>query len=134
MIKFVLLIKCGSGCICNVAVAAYAMWQWLHMQCGSGCICNLKVLFWCVSCASRKFLIRKMFQDNQSGTVSFPTSPAPKRWSHTSDRQKFLKTAVIYCAALQIGRSPVRSQLVSLEFFIEIILPIALWPWGRLGL
>jgi len=37
-------------------------------------------------------------------------------------------------AVLQIGRSLVRSQLVSLEFFIRIILPIALWPWGRLNL
>ena len=35
---------------------------------------------------------------------------------------------------LQIGRSLVRSQLVSLEFFIDIILLIALWPWGQLSL
>jgi len=33
--------------------------------------------------------------------------------------------------SLQIGRSLVRFQMVSLEFFIDIILPIALRPWGR---
>ena len=32
--------------------------------------------------------------------------------------------------ALQIGRSLVRFQLVSLEFFIDLILPIALWHLG----
>jgi len=36
--------------------------------------------------------------------------------------------------ALQAGRSRVRFAMVSLEFFIDIILPVALCPWDRLGL
>ena len=36
--------------------------------------------------------------------------------------------------ALQAGRSRVRFPMVSLEFFIVIILSAALWPWGWLRL
>jgi len=36
--------------------------------------------------------------------------------------------------ALQAGRSRIRFPMVSLEFFIDIILPSALWPCGRLSL
>ena len=36
--------------------------------------------------------------------------------------------------AQQIGRSRVRFPMVSLEFFIDTILPAALWPWGWLSL
>jgi hypothetical protein len=32
--------------------------------------------------------------------------------------------------ALQTGRSRVWFPMVSLDFFIDIILPVALWPWG----
>jgi len=32
--------------------------------------------------------------------------------------------------ALQVERSRVRFPTMSLEFFIDIILPVALWPWG----
>ena len=35
---------------------------------------------------------------------------------------------------LQTGRSRARFPMVSLEFFSDIILPVVLWPWGRLSL
>ena len=42
--------------------------------------------------------------------------------------------AVGWGTALQVGRSRVRFPIVSLEFFIDIILPASIWPWGWLSL
>jgi hypothetical protein len=44
------------------------------------------------------------------------------------------RVAVVWDTALQAVSSRVRFPVVSLEFFIDIILPVALWPWGRLSL
>jgi hypothetical protein len=42
--------------------------------------------------------------------------------------------AVGWGTTLQTGKSRVRFPMVLLEFFIGIILSVALWPWGRLSL
>jgi hypothetical protein len=42
--------------------------------------------------------------------------------------------AVVRCTALQAEMSRFRFEMVSLEFFIDVILPATLWPWGRLSL
>jgi hypothetical protein len=42
--------------------------------------------------------------------------------------------AVGWGTMLQIGRLRVRLPMVSVDFFIGIILSAALWPWGRLSL
>jgi hypothetical protein len=42
--------------------------------------------------------------------------------------------AVGWGTAIHVGRSRVRFPMVSLEFFIDIILPAALWPRGTLSL
>ena len=47
---------------------------------------------------------------------------------------KIINMSVFFLSSLQAGRSRVRFPMRSLEFFIELILPAALWPWGRLSL
>jgi len=43
-----------------------------------------------------------------------------------------LYTSPIEGTALQTRRLQVRFPIASLEFFIDIILSAALWPWGQL--
>ena len=64
----------------------------------------------------------------------FADWPRPIIWMWFHNSVLFSYITSMFGTVLQIGRSLVRFQMVSLEFFIDIILPIALWPWGRLSL
>jgi hypothetical protein len=43
---------------------------------------------------------------------------------------EIIKRFLYLITALQVGRSRVRFPIVSLKFFIDIILPAALGPWS----
>jgi len=46
--------------------------------------------------------------------------------------QKVQGHGVAQLVALQAGRSRVRFPIFSLKFFVDIIFPAAIWPWGWL--
>jgi hypothetical protein len=44
-----------------------------------------------------------------------------------------MKSGTCQGTALQTGMSRIRLAMESLEFFSDLILLVALWPWGRLS-
>jgi len=68
------------------------------------------------------------------GTLVFVAGFRIKNCWMFPDRRGARGNAVGWSTALQVGRSRVWFPMVSLEFFIDIILPTAVWLWGWLNL
>ena len=112
--------------------------QWLHERalCYACIACLINVWGW------RRAYLTKVF-DSEPDEVSFSHYmllwPSPMGgylcFENTLPTSSGVRGGVVgWGTALQTGRSRVRFSLVSLEIFIDIILPVALWPWGHLSL
>ena len=69
-------------------------------------------------------------KETTSAHISYtPVDPNPMSYMGGTDRNLGARGGAVGCGnALQVGRSRVRFPIVSLELFIDIILPTALWP------
>jgi len=88
--------------------------------------------------ASQKITVLAARYSSKSDTLFSPavtTARHQHTYRHTIYKiYKYYSLHTRESAVLQIGRLLIRSQLVLLEFFIDIILSIPLWHWGRLSL
>jgi hypothetical protein len=97
-----------------------------------------------ISAVDRLCLVSTKCIEMHTATVWVTISYNPRADSHTSFRSHILGDNLAnsratrwhsgWGTALQTGRSRVRFPMMSLDFFIDITLPVALWPWGRLSL
>jgi hypothetical protein len=71
---------------------------------------------------------------HKTNTRTIPFKTWPDKLLNTRHRRGTPGSAVVWGTALQVGRSQVRFPMVSSEFFVDIILPAALRPWGWLSL
>jgi hypothetical protein len=87
-------------------------------------------LSWLIFCGFRQFL-----QINAGIIPWIKSGPLPCTLSNLLFTSHFICSgAVGWGTVLHAGKLRVWFLMVSLEFFVDIILPVALWPWGWLSL
>jgi hypothetical protein len=114
----------------RLKISFYTFYAILRFSIRSKCIYRIPPIPFCsviaISCSFNITLeVQIMCNDIRFLSNCFKSSTSYKR--HTRWRSG-------WGTALQIGSSRDRFPMVSLEFFIDIMLPTALRPWGRLSL
>jgi hypothetical protein len=102
------------------------------------CVFSDKITFIGLFLCSERFFVYTRQEYRMSGTKLRTATMVPYMYRNCMDLIMFRcgisPLFQIPNTALQTGRSRVRFPMVSLEFFIGIILSVALWHWGRLSL
>jgi predicted GH43/DUF377 family glycosyl hydrolase len=97
---------------------------------------------WCLSCCTHMWIQRHKIQGNITEVMTAHVAWILS-WSAWKFHGHLLQTmdfkwehvvAVGWGTMLQAGRSWVQFTMRSLHFLIDLILPVALWPWRCLSL
>jgi len=122
----------------HVCASLYHWWSFINV-CVCVCVCDARNV-----CASACFACFHKKLHNFRRFCSFLTSS--DAFDNIRYRTLLLDPLTLFLGsgardgafgsgtALQAGKARVRFPFVSLEFFVDVILPAAIWSWGRLTL